>query len=250
VVSNDLYVNVLPLPAAAAYVNGTGLVCPSDSFYLYVAASPGSTYQWQLAGNNISGATTDTIYTNVIGAYDVLVTGGGCTGTSNIVVVGNYATQAPVITQAGPSIGVASGIAFQWYAGSTLIAGATQQYYSPPATGTYSVYVTDSNGCSQLSAPFSFAPNGIGNVTDFAQVTVYPNPAHESIAVAINTTTESNLTIQLYDMIGNEVGVGFSGTQGAGSAVHQLSVAGFAAGIYVVKISDGSSTIARRISVQ
>jgi PKD repeat protein len=246
--SNSIYVTVVPLPAAAAYVsNPSGLICPNDSFYVYVAAAPGSAFQWQLDGSNISGATADTFATNVLGTYNVLVTNGGCVGVSNPLTVAtdNF---TPTITIAGNSLVASAGIAYQWYAGTTLITGATQQTYSPPSAGTYSVLVTDSNGCTQLSA--SFAATGVASISGFAEVSVYPNPAHESVSIAINTTSESTITISMYDIIGHEVATIFSGTEGAGNYVHQAPTAGLASGIYLVKISDGISTIVKKISVQ
>jgi PKD repeat protein len=247
--SNSIYVTVLPLPAAAAYVsNANGLVCPNDSFYVYVVANPGSTYQWQLNANNITGATMDTFYTNVLGTYTVLVSGAGCTGISNPLAVGNYNVTTPVIYVSGTSLVATAGLSYQWYNGTTLISGATQQSYTPPSTGTYSVLVTDSNGCTQLSAPFD--ADGVSTISDFAQVSVYPNPANGSISVAINTNEKSNISIGLFDIIGNEVSTIFSGSENAGNYVHQASVAGLSSGIYLVKISDGTSTIMRRISVQ
>ena len=248
--SNSIYVTVLPLPAAAAYASTpNGLVCPNDSFYVYVVANPGSTFQWQLNGSNISGATTDTFATNIIGGtFNVLVTDGGCTGVSNPLGIGSYNVTPPTISLAGNSLVSTPGISYQWYSGSTLITGATQQSYSPPSAGTYSVLVTDSNGCSQLSAPYT--ATGVGTLSDFAQVSVYPNPAHESISIAINTSSQSFITITMYDIIGNNVGGVFSGSQAAGSYVHHASTVGLASGIYLIKISDGTSTIVKRVSIE
>lgn len=247
--SNSVYVTVIPLPGAAAYVsNPSGMVCPNDSFYVYVAANPGSTFQWQLNGANITGATTDTFATNVLGTYNVLVTNSGCTGVSNPLAVSDYNVTTPIISVSGSSLVASAGVSYQWYAGSAAITGATQQTYTPPTQGSYSVLVTDSNGCSKLSAPFM--ADGVGSVSDFAQVSVYPNPAHESLSVAINSSSESFFTITMYDMIGHEVAALFSGTQGAGSYVHQASTAGLASGIYLVKISDGTSTMVRRVSIE
>jgi hypothetical protein len=153
-----------------------------------------------------------------------------------------------VIYVSGTSLVATAGLSYQWYNGTTLISGATQQSYTPPSTGTYSVLVTDSNGCTQLSAPFD--ADGVSTISDFAQVSVYPNPANGSISVAINTNEKSNISIGLFDIIGNEVSTIFSGSENAGNYVHQASVAGLSSGIYLVKISDGTSTIMRRISVQ
>ena len=82
------------------------------------------------------------------------------------------------------------------------------------------------------------------------RIKVYPNPAHESVSVAINTSTDSRITITLYDMIGNDVATVFSGYQGAGNYVHQTSTAGLASGTYLVKVSDGASTMVKLISVE
>jgi len=60
----------------------------------------------------------------------------------------------------------------------------------------------------------------------------------------------TNLSIKVYDIIGNEVATIFEGNEAAGMSVHHVSVADMASGIYLVRISDGSSSITRRITVQ
>jgi hypothetical protein len=107
------------------------------------AGNPGSSYLWS------NGATSQMINANSSGTYSVQVTNiNGCTGTDAASV-----TIYPVpminlgsdINICGGSIVLDAGISGASYSWNT---GASTQTISVSSSGTYSVSVTDANGCS------------------------------------------------------------------------------------------------------
>jgi hypothetical protein len=67
-------------PTISTSFSGT---CGSQTVTMSTQASlPAGTFQWKLAGSNISGATSSSYMTNVPGVYTVDYTSSGCTATS------------------------------------------------------------------------------------------------------------------------------------------------------------------------
>ncbi len=103
-----------------------------------------STYLWN------TGDTTQTISVSVAGTYSVTVTdGGGCSGSDQVDVI-ELPGLSPVITGntnicAGNSTTLSVSSGYSSYLWST---GASNSSISVSAEGTYSVTVTNANGCS------------------------------------------------------------------------------------------------------
>ncbi|MBW8050657.1 MAG: T9SS type A sorting domain-containing protein, partial [Cytophagales bacterium] len=153
-------VTVNPNPTPIVTASGPITFCDGNSVIL--TSSAAASYSWS------TGAATQSITVSVSGSYSVTVTdGNGCSGTSaptSVTVNPNPA--APIISAGGPatfcqgdSVTLTSSAAFS-YLWST---SATTQSINVTASGSYTVTITDINGCSAASAPTS--------------VTVNPNPA-------------------------------------------------------------------------
>ncbi len=130
-------------------------MCAPDSVQL--DAGPGyATYQWLKDGSNIPGS--ETIWANSTGNYTVQVTNAaGCTGTSPAVTVTiNPPPPVPVITSVNNVMtATPPSTSYQWSRNGTPIPGATSQTYTDLTGGSYTVTITDANGCSNTSQPFS-----------------------------------------------------------------------------------------------
>jgi len=86
--SNSLYANEIALPVAGAFLTGDGFVCPGSTDTISANVVPGYTYQWQLDGTNINGATGATYAAADSGTYTVVETGfNNCSAVSNYAVV-------------------------------------------------------------------------------------------------------------------------------------------------------------------
>jgi gliding motility-associated-like protein len=149
-VSAATLVTVNALPATPTITDdGPTTFCAGGSVNL--TSSPGSSYLWS------TGATTSTIHVTASGNYSVRVTNAnGCQSTSSIatIVTSNALPATPVITAGGPttfceggSVNLTSspGTSYLW---ST---GETSSGVDVSITGSYTVRVTNVNGCQ--SAP-------------------------------------------------------------------------------------------------
>ncbi|MBK9451982.1 MAG: PKD domain-containing protein [Bacteroidetes bacterium] len=167
-------VTVNPLPATPVITaSGPTTFCAGGSVTLN-SSSP---------VNNVwtpGGATTASISATTSGTYSVVVNNGGCTSlpSNSITVTVNPLPSTPVITPSGPTTFCTGGSvtltstaanAYLWSPG-----GSTAQSVSVSASGSYTVQVTDANGCSATSAP--------------TVVTVNPLPATPVITASGPTT--------------------------------------------------------------
>lgn len=132
-------VTVNPLPVVNLQ---NAFVCAGQSITLD-PGNPGSTYVWS------NGSTTPTITISSAGTYTVTVTTPqGCTASSSAVIsVGGTITNSLTNTQfcQGDSAILNAGNTGATYVWST---GATSQNITVYNSGTYSVTITDGNGCS------------------------------------------------------------------------------------------------------
>lgn len=143
----------------------------SISFSVGASGTAPFTYQWQKDGNNLSGATADTLtfasaHAADAGAYKVVVTnsaGSVTSNTANLTV--NAATTAPSITSQPQSLTLVAGSSanfavtatgvpaptYQWQKGGVAIGGATGASLAIASVqssdaGDYAVVVTNSAG--------------------------------------------------------------------------------------------------------
>jgi PKD repeat protein len=119
-----------------------GTIATCGSSLVLDAGHPGSTYRWS------DGATTQTITVTQNGTYSVTVTSPqGCSAGSSVLVKLN----SQVAPQLGPDRTVCGATRLDaGYPGATYrwSDGSTDRFLDVTATGSYSVQVTDANGCT------------------------------------------------------------------------------------------------------
>ena len=125
-------------------INGNSVFCPGNHTTLTVVGS--GTYLWS------TGATTTSIDVYTAGNYSVTAsTSNGCSGSASVTVVqdqNNNVTisgNTVICSGIGTSLTASSGASYYW---ST---GQTSQSISVNNPGTYTVTVTNSNGCSYFA---------------------------------------------------------------------------------------------------
>ncbi len=131
---------------------GATSICAGSSLLLNANTGTNLTYQWQLNGLNVSGATSSTFSAFSSGTYTVVVIdGAGCIATSNAITV----TILPVPNvNAGNDISVCAGTPVTLNASGAIVyswdQGVTNGISFLPSLGTliYTVTGTSSNGCS------------------------------------------------------------------------------------------------------
>jgi hypothetical protein len=163
----------------ATITGGPTTFCAGGSVTLSAATSTAgsgsiSGYQWRLGGSPIGGATSSTYTTGTAGSYSVTVTNSnGCSTTSATTTVTVNANPTALVTgtssfcsggstilsAATSTAGSGSITGYQWRLAGSPIGGATASTYTATAAGTYSVIVTNSNGCTNTSANFVVTVN-------------------------------------------------------------------------------------------
>ena len=68
-------------------------------------------------------------------------------------------------------------------------------------------------------------------------LSVYPNPTSDQVTVEIKTTQKEDYTIELYNAIGEKIGVIYQGPLAVGENNFEYSTADLAKGIYIIKVS-------------
>jgi hypothetical protein len=129
---------------------------------LNATTGTGLSYQWQLGGVPIPGETNSSHDATMSGDYSVIIT--NATGCSDIAVISitlaptpsnTVALSGPLTFCAGSSVtmtaSAGAGYTYQWYNTSGVISGATNISYTTSTSGTYSVTITNSFGCSNTS---------------------------------------------------------------------------------------------------
>ncbi|MFH0864576.1 MAG: gliding motility-associated C-terminal domain-containing protein, partial [Bacteroidota bacterium] len=179
-------VTVLLPPRAMAVPTGPVNFCAGGSVILIANSDTSIAYQWQMNGTDISGATSSTYNANQAGDYSVIASNICGSDTSAFIIVDIY--QSPSV-DAGDSITIIAGASttltatatdgtspytYNWNPPSTLDNPLVQNpVASPLETTTYTIIVTDANGCSSTDTvtvyvdyemdiylPTGFSPNG------------------------------------------------------------------------------------------
>lgn len=155
--TDTVTVTVNPTPVASAGNNTT--ICFGSSTQLN--ASGGSIYTWT-PSSGLSNTTSNnpTAFPTATTTYTVIVTNSsGCTGTASVTVTIN---PLPVVS-AGPNVSLCNGgntqlsasggVSYSWVPAQGLNnTTISNPLASPTATTTYTVYVTNSNGCSNSAS--------------------------------------------------------------------------------------------------
>jgi len=162
-------VKVNALPTAGISANGVTTFCQGQNVTL--SSTTGNSYLWS------TGETTQSILVNTTGNYSVKLTdANGCQNTStvtNVIVnplpVATITSNGKINYCQGESILVtllsSNGTSYLWSN------GATTSSISPNQSGSFTVQVTDANGCKATSQPVVVKMNSLPNVTATASKT-------------------------------------------------------------------------------
>ncbi len=159
--SVPLSVTIDAVTAGITVPGGTTTACSASPVLLNaLPATPGHSYQWLRDGLPIVGASGSSVAATVSGFYAVAVTNTtGCADTSAAIYITIIPSPDTAITVSGPlticdggsvtlHAAMGTGYTYQWYQGVSILSGATGSAYIATAAGTYSVLVTNADGCN------------------------------------------------------------------------------------------------------
>ncbi|MCS6990516.1 MAG: MopE-related protein [Chitinophagales bacterium] len=254
---NDVSVSVSP--------SGSMTVCHGVPVLLSssVSGSGPYTYQWYRGANAQAGATDPTYTTTKKGTFYVVVSNGSCVATSNSVSISRIPSPPANITNvtgtndlcaAGGSITLkANGTAYtyQWKKDG-VYTGQTTKFITVNAPGSYTVEVTNSNGCTKESAPVNIIScSERSTLVADASIRLYPNPTDGGqVFLSAPLSGDGPATITVSTLPGQEVLRTVVNSEGGLLQTTLTLPAGLASGTYVVKLVSGNSTVTRQLVLQ
>lgn len=172
----------------------TGSVCGPE-----VVLNPGNykSYEW------FDGSTEPDYVAKESGNYFVTVyneNGIGKTLSTTISILENNIV--PEIQVVGDKKLTASveAASYQWYLNEKPIPNATEKSIITIWEGTYSLQITNSNGCNNISAPFDSKGMLLGKITNAFRI--FPNPAVDIVNIFLADKTEGEVQINIYSIEG------------------------------------------------
>ncbi len=174
--SNAITVTVKEKPSVIITTPNTTVICNGQGALLQANPSTGYSYQWQMNGFDIPGATNSTYSATIGSFYNVIISNGTCTNTSPPVSISVNSLPVTIIQWNGTQLYTPFTFAsYQWYVSGVMIPGATQQYYTPTTNGVYYCRVGNENNCYNLSPNYNLLTLSVNNLAT-PSLSLYPNP--------------------------------------------------------------------------
>ncbi|SFC03860.1 zinc-dependent metalloproteinase lipoprotein, BF0631 family [Flexibacter flexilis DSM 6793] len=224
----------------------TQALCDGGTLKLSTEEVNGASYAWS-GPNGFTSTDREPTVSPLTGAnsglYSVVVTlVGGCSYTSvNFQVIVSPIPTTPGITVSNDTLFATAGAAtYTWLLSGDSVAITTNNFYVVPTTGSYSVIVTNTGGCaSDTSATVLGTAIGVKSTLN-KQISVYPNP---STGIYQVTATEGlaagTVRMEVYDLNGRKLNT-FSTESTAGRLQHTLDLREYAAGSYILKVTNAA----------
>ncbi len=218
----------------ATFTLGGTLSGPATFNHQYQVSTNGGTTFTNIANGGVySGANTSTLtITNVPASFngyrfrDSISSAGNCGSLISTVGVLTVNPKPVVTISAAPIRNLfpgltttltaavspnATGAAYQWFRNGTAVAGATTNslVVGIDALGTYSIRVTDANGCVAAAGTSTPGSIAIGDSINLTRLFIYPSPNRGQFQVRFFNDPNSNgLTpgvVNVYDEKGSRV---------------------------------------------
>ncbi|XZF13385.1 T9SS type A sorting domain-containing protein [Chitinophagaceae bacterium MMS25-I14] len=226
-------------PVATITPSGTIGYCPGGTTTLSANVVSGVTYQWQLNGTDITGATNATYAAGTAGSYTVKVsTSPTCFTLSAATTVIQYTLPVVTTTPSGTTavcqgstttltVPSGTGYTYQWMTGASNIPGATNATYPAGTAGSYTVKVINpATTCSATSAAITVNVNPLPPATATAS-------GPSTICADDSTTLTAN----------NGVALAYQWKTGTTiiSGATAISYKAYLPGSYTVVVTDGNN---------
>lgn len=244
--------------AVTISASGSTTICTGGSVTLNAPYNFNVNYQWKKNGVNIAGATSNSYVATQAGTYTLYVQSvAGCYLTTNAIVVTiqpnpvsnfTYLVTGNTVNFTNTSTGATS---YSWNfgdAGTSTLTNPSHTYASP---GPYNVTLTATNSCGTSSITKTVNILNTSGVEDIVllNVNVFPNPTSEFINVTYSLEMTHNLTITLYNNLG-QLSYMYKLDNISGTFSKEIDLSNLSAGMYMLEINTSGFSDVRKIIVQ
>ena len=119
---------------------------------------------------------------------------------------------------------------------------------NPVLAGTYTLVVTDANGCID-SSEVDILPSSIVDVDYIIDIDIFPNPSRDIFNLSFNSVIKQDIEISIYSLIGEKVYEKFiKGYYGDFSTSFDLKL--FGSSMYLLEIKSNQLLMKRKLIVQ
>lgn len=249
-VQESIAVNPSPLKPLLTK-NSSTTFCAGDSVILNTTNNSGITYQWYKNEDIITGATANTFNAFTSGNYVVTATNTyQCRNISTAEpVTANALPAIPVISLSGATFSSSPESFYQWYLNGVPLNSGIAPNYTATQKGIYFVIVKNDNGCMAKSNHINYTPTGIDELKNTDQLNISPNPYDHFTIVQFELTQNSDVHIEVFNLLGQPVQR--LEDQSLNAGVHHYTFgaknAGFSAGVYLIKIKIDGRIYNKRI---
>ncbi|BDC98270.1 S8 family serine peptidase [Persicobacter psychrovividus] len=184
----------------------------------------------------VEGQSVDFVFPEM-GEYDVTLSisnenGERDTFTEKVWVVENDIVEKPLIRTSGYYITQTVGSQYDWFIDGQLIPDYNEGFFQPEGDiNDIQLYVVD-DGC-RVKLGYEVALSA----DDLSEVKLYPNPAHSTATVALPANA-TGVSIILSDISGRKI----QEINGLAERYHQINLAGFPAGVYLVEVKTANAS--------
>jgi len=151
-----------------------------------------------------------------------------------------------IIIQSGQSVMLDPGAGFLTYLWSSSDSTRTLLVNT---SGTYSVTVSDSNGCSGSDVVVVMVSVAVDESIKLSSFKVYPNPAHEKLNLEWSAVTSTKATLQVFTSDGRQI-VFRDLRAVSGAFTDFIDVRNYAPGVYLLHIRDEKASWTSRFVVE
>jgi hypothetical protein len=225
----------LSVPADTILYTGKPIVCGAGgSCLLSAVAAAGQTYAWYVDGILIPGANAYQYTADSQAYYNVSISNSqGCAIFSKPLYITRVNNPSVNISAVGQTLYATPGyVNYTWYLNSNAIPGAITAVYNASQNGSYTVSVTDTNGCTGMSDVYVVTGVNVKQVhVNAADISIYPNPA--TAVVHINAPVPVGIVISSIE--GKEVL--------AQDDAQIVDISKLPNGIYMLKVFDADKNL-------
>lgn len=232
--------------------------CAGGSVTLKAAA--GYSYQWKKDGILMPGATAADLVATQSGNYKVIITNAaGCIDSSLATTVSvqplptaTVSPSTPIVICEGSSRVLtavvnpnATGVTqYQWLLNAAPITGASNTVFSVSTAGSYSVMVTNSNGCVANATPVvvTVSPKPVITITNTLPVSICAG-ASQTLQATIDAGTSTIVSRQWYRngaLIAGATGTSYLVTQGGQYKLEAINANGCVGSSVLVNVVESA----------